>query len=83
MNDTLKKTGNTQIDESEQLKKIPSTKEMTKETLQKSNAELKLISDSKINIVETPGREDTSNFAVDEVTAVLNIEKPFSAEKSP
>ena len=40
----------------------------------KSNKDLKLISDSKINIVETPGREDTSTCGIEDVTAVLKIE---------
>lgn len=51
---------------------------MTKETLVKSNHDLKLVSERQINIVETPGREDTSVGGIEDVTAVLKIEHPYS-----
>ena len=74
LNETLKKTNNTNNEEQAQLGKVESSKEMTKETLVKSNQDLKLVSERQINIVETPGREDTSVGAIEDVTAVLKIE---------
>ena len=74
LNETLKKTNNTNNEEQAQLGKVESSKEMTKETLVKSNQDLKLVSERQINIVETPGREDTSAGAIEDVTAVLKIE---------